>query len=201
MQSYYWAINKNGTTPNSNIYKTFEVINNNKQTITMKIKPLTKQNAKAYQKCRLNALRIEPDAFGADYNIRKEKPLVHFEQRVTYKSNHFIMGAFVKDELIGTVGFYAETMPKLQHRGNIWGVFVYPEHRKKGIARAMFQATLKAVAQLPEVKQIHLGVSENNPPAIQLYKSFGFKTYAIEPRTLFVNDQYINEQLMILMLD
>jgi len=167
----------------------------------MIIKPLTNKNAKAYQKCRLDALRIEPEAFAADYNIRKEKPLSHFEQRVNYKANNFIMGAFVQDELIGTVGFYTETTPKLQHRGNIWGVFVYPEHRQKGIAKAMFQATLKAVEQLPEIKQIHLGVSEHNIAALRLYEWFGFKTYATEPRTLFVNGQYINEHMMILLLD
>jgi len=167
----------------------------------MKIKPLTSKNAQAYQKCRLDALRLEPEAFAADYKIRKEKPLSHFEQRVNYKANYFIMGAFVEDELIGTVGFYAETAPKLQHRGNIWGVFVYPDHRKKGIAKAMFQATLKAVEQLSEIKQLHLGVAEYKTPALRLYKSFGFKTYATEPRTLFVNGQYINEQMMILILD
>jgi len=166
----------------------------------MTIKPLTKQNAQAYQKCRLDALRIEPEAFGADYNIRKEKPLSHFEQRVNYKPNYFIMGAFIENELIGTVGFYAETIPKLQHRGNIWGVFVYPEYRKKGIAKALFESTLKRVEQLPEIKQIHLGVAEHNNPAIRLYESFNFKTYATEPRTMFVNGEYINEQMMILIL-
>lgn len=167
----------------------------------MNIKPLTNKNAQAYQKCRLDALRLEPEAFAADYNIRKEKPIAHFEQRANYQANNFIMGAFVEDELIGTVGFNAEITPKLKHRGNIWGVFVYAEHRHKGIAKAMFQATLKAVKQLPEIKQIHLGVSEHNTSALRLYQSFGFKTYATEPRTLFVNGQYINEQMMILVLD
>lgn len=167
----------------------------------MTVKPLIKANAEAYQKCRLDALRIEPEAFGADYNIRKEKPLSHFEQRANYKPNNFIIGAFIEDELIGTVGFYAETIPKLQHRGNIWGVFVYPEHRQKGVAKAMFQATLKAVMQLPEIKQIHLGVADNNTNALRLYESFDFKTYATEPRTLFVNGQYINEHMMVLILD
>ncbi len=167
----------------------------------MIIKPLTPTNAQAYQKCRLDALRLEPEAFAADYNLRKNKPLAHFEQRVNYKPNYFIMGAFIEDELIGTVGFYAETMPKLKHRSTIWGVFVYEEHRKKGIAKAMFQATLKAVKQLPEIKQIHLGVAEHNLAAIRLYESFGFKTYATEPRTMVVNEQYINENMMILILD
>jgi len=34
-----------------------------------------------------------------------------------------------------------------------------------------------------------------------LYESFGFKTYGTEPRTLFVNGQYINEHLMVLIVD
>jgi len=167
----------------------------------MTIKPLTIQNSSAYQKCRLDALHLEPEAFGADYHTRKEKPLSYFEQRVNYKANNFIMGAFVKDELVGTVGFYGDIGPKLKHRGNIWGVFVYPKYRQKGIAKAMFQATILAVKKLPEVKQIHLGVSEKNTNALSLYQSFGFKTYATEPRTLFVNGRYINEYLMMLILD
>jgi len=167
----------------------------------MTIKLLTANNAKAYQKCRLDALRLEPEAFGADYTIRKEKPLSHFEQRVNYKPNYFIMGAFIQNELIGTIGFYAETIPKLKHRGNIWGVFVYPQHRQKGVAKAIFKATLKEVKKLSEIKQIHLGVGEYNTGAICLYESFGFKTFATEPRSLFVNGQYINEYMMILMLD
>lgn len=167
----------------------------------MIIKPLTKPNAKAYQKCRLDALRLEPEAFAADYDVRKKRPLEHFEQRVNYKPNYFIMGAFIEDKLVGTVGFNAETIPKLKHRGNIWGVFVYPKHRQKGIAKAIFQATLKAVNKLPEIKQLHLGVAEHNTSAIRLYKSFGFKTYATEPRTMFVNGQYINEHMMLLILE
>jgi len=166
----------------------------------MDVKHLTLSNAKAYQKCRLDALRLEPEAFAADFNIRKERPLSHFEQRVNYKANYFIMGAFVEDELVGTVGFNAETIPKLKHRGNIWGVFVYPDSRKQGIAKALFESTLKNVEQLPEIKQIHLGVAEHNIPALRLYESFGFKSYATEPRTLFVNGKYINEKMMILIL-
>ncbi|GAF61906.1 hypothetical protein JCM18903_1947 [Psychrobacter sp. JCM 18903] len=46
------------------------------------------------------------------------------------------------------------------------------------------------------VEQILLTVADDNKPAINFYKNFGFQTYGIEPMALKDNEEYIDEILM-----
>jgi RimJ/RimL family protein N-acetyltransferase len=44
-------------------------------------------------------------------------------------------------------------------------------------------------------------VSEKNPRAQALYRSFGFVRYGVEPRGLCVDGEYADDELMVLFLD
>ncbi|NLN69842.1 MAG: GNAT family N-acetyltransferase [Chloroflexi bacterium] len=57
-------------------------------------------------------------------------------------------------------------------------VAVHPQHRRRGIANKLTQHALKALHQRNE-REVWLQVRDDNPPAIQLYRSFGFTEQAI----------------------
>ncbi len=57
-----------------------------------------------------------------------------------------------------------------------------------------------ARAAQPGLEQIVLAVFSTNQVARRLYESCGFEVYGVEPRALKVDDQYLDEDLMILRL-
>lgn len=40
-----------------------------------------------------------------------------------------VLGAFVADKLVGTLGFYRHRASKANHRASLWGMYVAPEER------------------------------------------------------------------------
>ncbi len=65
---------------------------------------------------------------------------------------------------------------------DIESVYVLEEFRKKGVARELIK---RAIEQLGDIKKFFLEVRESNIPAINLYKSLGFKQISIRKKYYF----------------
>ena len=63
---------------------------------------------------------------------------------------------------------------------DIMNVAVAPEHRRKGIARALLNALQEALAAR-EVHSLTLEVRDSNGPAIALYESLGYIQVGLRP--------------------
>src|SRR5438874_13624156 len=101
----------------------------------MYVRKLTETDAEDFWNIRLRALRDNPQAFGSSYEESVTTPLTNVVRRLRNEStagDNFILGAFEVD-LVGTVGFRREQGIKERHKGMIWGMFVVPEMRGKGI--------------------------------------------------------------------
>ena len=103
---------------------------------------------------------------------------------VNVKSSGFVWEE--KGHIIGNL-----SLIPLQKEGRrvylIANVAVHPEHRRQGIARKLTQHALDDLAAQKE-SQVWLQVRDDNPPAMDLYRSLGFKdqaartTWRIRPR-------------------
>ena len=98
------------------------------------------------------------------------------------------------------VGFYRETALKIQHKGNIVSMYVQPEYRSHGIARALLIEAIDRANRLPDLKQFLLGVMETQTTAKRLYESLGFVVYGREPDAVKIGDEYFDEEFMLLKL-
>jgi ribosomal protein S18 acetylase RimI-like enzyme len=148
---------------------------------------------------RLKALASEPNAFGESVEEHREKSVDLFAQKLKSKAaDNFILGAFDQSRLIGTVGFYREQPAKRRHKGKIWGVFVEPEYRGRGVSRELLKHLLEMVRTLPGLECVLLSVAMTQQPARRLYLSAGFRSFGIEPRALKAEDRYVDEEHMIL---
>ncbi len=70
---------------------------------------------------------------------------------------------------------------------HILNVAVDPNHRRRGVARALLEATLEKGRQ-HKCTLATLEVARSNEPALELYKSFGFRPVGIRPN-YYVDDR------------
>jgi RimJ/RimL family protein N-acetyltransferase len=168
----------------------------------MEIRVLTEADADEFWSLRLRALQDDPEAFGASYEEAVTTPIANVIQRLrdaNMAPDNLILGAFEED-LVGMVGFRREPGDKLRHKAVIWGMYVVPEARGQGIARALLYNVLARAISIADLEQINLSVVTTNGAARRLYLSLGFEVYGLERRALKVNDQYLDEEHMVLFL-
>jgi ribosomal protein S18 acetylase RimI-like enzyme len=168
----------------------------------MKIRVLNEEDAGLFRDLCLEAVDETPSAFCESAAEVLAKSIETFTDHLaSHGRGDFVLGAFDEaNHLIGTVGLYRAPYGKQSHKGTLWGLYVTPHHRQRGIGRALTVAVLEHACNLPGILQINLSVANSNPSAQQLYESLGFKTYGIEPDALNVNGVYTNEIWMQLSL-
>jgi RimJ/RimL family protein N-acetyltransferase len=91
-------------------------------------------------------------------------------------------------------GFYGHDTPKMAHKGMLWGMYVRPEVRGRGLARRLLEAVLAHAAT--EVEILQLAVTTDNAAARALYAGLGFVEYGIERRSLKHAGRYWDDVLM-----
>jgi ribosomal protein S18 acetylase RimI-like enzyme len=168
----------------------------------MHVRKLTEADATEFWQLRLRALRDNPEAFSSSYEESHTIPLVRVMQRLREESiagDNCILGAF-EATLVGMVGFRRHQSIKEQHKSTLWGMYVIPEMRGRGIGKALLSHAIAHATSLAGLVQMHLAVVSTQAAARHLYRSLGFEVYGLEPRALKVGNQYCDEELMVLRL-
>lgn len=164
----------------------------------MPIRLLTASDAEAWWHLRLGALRNDPASFADSAEEHLTKSLDVARERLSGDSaQNFVVGAFENAKLIATAGFYRYSHIKELHKGHIWGVYVRPESRGKGIARALIEEIIRRARAIEGLEQVLL-VASAHLPARKLYEALGFQAYGVEPRSLKIGTEYVDDVLMIL---
>ena len=166
----------------------------------MEIRRLTQADAQAFWNFRLKALQSSPDAFGESVEEHLQKTVDSVARELHSAADNFVVGAFDGSVLLGTAGFYRERQIKQRHKGWIWGVFVDPEHRRRGVARTILARLLEQVRQLADIDCVLLKVATTQRLAKQLYTGLGFRSFGTEPQSLKSGDHYVDEDHMILLM-
>jgi ribosomal protein S18 acetylase RimI-like enzyme len=167
----------------------------------MELRLLTADDAEAFWHLRLEALRNDPASFADSAEEHLKTTVETARERLSKNdpASNFVVGMFEEDKLTATAGFYRYTHNKERHKGHIWGVYVRPESRGKGIASVLMKEIVRRAHELNGLEQITL-VASANFPAQRLYKALGFESYGIEPHSLKIGNEYIDDVLMVLWL-
>ena len=80
----------------------------------------------------------------------------------------------------------------------MWGLYVSPGARGEGLGQALIARTLTEARRLGGVKQVKLELDASNLRARELYESFGFKVWGIEPKGVRIDEVYYDDLHMIL---
>lgn len=107
------------------------------------------------------------------------------------------MGAFEEEDLVGVIGFIRDSGDKSRHKGFIWGMYVVPSSRGRGIGRALFEEALARIDVLPGLRSVRLSVVTSNQVALRLYEKLGFVRYGEEGEALYVDGTFHAEFHMV----
>lgn len=160
------------------------------------IKILREEDWQDWKTIRLEAVRLHPEAFGGAYEDESQNPDDSFKQALV---KNIIFGAYVDGILIGVAGFFIFSMRKMQHRGNLFSMYLKKECRGQHIAGELVAAVIDYAQS--RVQQLHCTVVTTNHAAIALYKKYGFEIYGTEPRSLKIANKYYDEHLMVRLFD
>jgi ribosomal protein S18 acetylase RimI-like enzyme len=169
----------------------------------MNLRILTADDAEAFWHLRLEALRNDSASFADSAEEHQNTTVEMVRERLSAgdPATNFVAGMFQEGKLAGTAGFYRSHYNKERHKGNIWGVYVRPASRGKGVARALMQEIIRRARQMEGIEQILL-VASAHLPARKLYESLGFEAYGLERHSLKIvtetGTEYVDDVLMAL---
>jgi ribosomal protein S18 acetylase RimI-like enzyme len=166
----------------------------------MTIRTLTPTDVKNYRVLRLAALQEQPPAFGTPAAKEEKLAIESVAARLQESEDTYILGAFSDDILVGTIRFARFDEVNEKHRGFMAGLYVKPDWRRRGIARALATEVIIRSRQDAGLRRIHLTVVTAQDAAIQLYKSLGFCIYGTEHEAFSNQGLFYDEHLMDLVL-
>lgn len=170
---------------------------------TLNIRQLQLSELEQYLEHRLQALKDAPQSFGRSYEDEKQRSVEEriLELRSRLSEYNVIFVAEDDGEFLGSTGILRMGGRKIRHIAFIWGVYVRPETRGKGIGRQLLERALEQARQWDGVQQVKLTVVTNNQAALTLYKNLGFKQWGLEPRALIVDGKPLDEAHFVLFLE
>jgi ribosomal protein S18 acetylase RimI-like enzyme len=164
------------------------------------IRPVTRAEAAAWRELRLEALKNHPIAFMSSYEETVKRDLADFAERIPEAGGaDILMGVYVEGALCGCAGFAREPGEKERHKGLMWGVYLRPAFRGRGIGEALIGRILDHARG--QVSLLRCSVTAENSAAADLYRRVGFVDYGVEPRALRYAGRDYDEALLVISFD
>lgn len=159
------------------------------------VRPATLSDAASLRALRLEALQLHPDSFGADLVRELGRDESWWRERLSDPGRGAIFVAPDGEGLAGMAGIRKLEGEKLSHNGMIWGVYVAPSHRARGLASQLVAACLEW-AEAKRLKLVKLAVVATNEAALRCYEGAGFRAYGIDPAVIRYEGLDYDEVLM-----
>lgn len=150
----------------------------------------------AFLHLRREAVASEPFSFAASpEDDHASSPA--FVREALGAPGRAIVGAFDAG-LVGVAGIYRHERRKEAHKATIWGVYVAPAARGRGLGAALVSAAVAVARTWDGVRQVHLIVSARTPNAARVYERLGFVRWGTEPAGLCVDGVDVPDHHMLL---
>ena len=151
---------------------------------------------------RLAALRNAPGAF-----LETEAEVAADEDEVwatraaasTGDGDQLILLALADGRPVGMAGIAREIGQRRRHRATLWGVWLDPAHRGRGVGRQLVSSALDW-AREREVRAVYLEVVENEDPSWSLYGRLGFVRREVDPFGAHVDGHDVALEHLVLVL-
>jgi len=166
---------------------------------TVNIHRLTEADVETYVAIRREMLADAPWSFGSSPGEDAGSDPERVRHRIA-RADSVIMLARVQGEAVGAAGISREERTKRRHIATIWGVFVKPAFRNRGLCTALVRACLDQARGWEGVQVVELAVSQGAPSARRAYENCGFVVWGTEPDALRIDGRSFDEHHMSLRL-
>jgi ribosomal protein S18 acetylase RimI-like enzyme len=153
------------------------------------IKQLPVFSWQEYKHIRLKGLQTDPQAFGSSYKDEVLFPDEKWKKRLEKvgQGQSWVYFAFGPEgKVVGMIGAYRNDEFVKNHKAEIWGVYVLPEARGKGIAKLLIQKIVDILSADLDINTLSLQVNTDQEVAKKLYLGSGFKLK--ETHKIFLGD-------------
>lgn len=139
----------------------------------------------------LHAYQHAVDSFTSTPEERAAEPDAWWINRIAGTNGlTAAFGAFKDQELVAVVAIEYSAKPKTKHKALVVGMYVMPDWRKQGIARALMQTAIGHALARGGITIIQLEVTQGNGAANALYESLGFQAFGVEPMAVLTPGGY-----------
>lgn len=162
----------------------------------MKVARLPEERWQEAKDLRLRALRSDPIAFGSAYEEEEKLPEAEWRRR----THNMLVVISDDNNLVGTITYLFGDRIKTKHIAHIYGVYVTPEFRGKGLGRKLLESALEGISKNEGIVKVQLTVNTKQEAAVRMYTDFGFQIAGQLASELKVGDEYYDELVMEKML-
>jgi RimJ/RimL family protein N-acetyltransferase len=110
-----------------------------------------------------------------------------------------LLAGFVREQIVCVGSLTAPRRERIAHQGEI-ALSVLKAYWGRGIGTRMMQELIAFARGTGKLEVLHLGVRDDNAPALALYEKAGFIRIGVYPRFFKINGAYYDEVLMNLYL-
>lgn len=164
----------------------------------MIISKIDLKDSEKFKGIKLEALKLEPQAFGESYEILIKKKENFWKKYISNRKQVWY-GAFANNELVGIGSIKYVRQKRFSHIAHLSGIYVKQEYRGQGIGRMLFEKRIEEAFLNPKVIKLKLIVNISQTNAINLYKSCGFEIVGEMRKEFKVGENYYNAYLMELL--
>ena len=140
-----------------------------------------------HKELRLGALKTDSQAFLSTYEKEAEHPDEKWQQRLKSANEEITSWMYFAQsdgKLVGMIGCFRDENDLKNHSAQIWGMYVTPAQRGKGIAKSLMSTLLKKLSANKDITKLKLEVNTDQKSAVKLYEHFGFKATETTPLVL-----------------
>lgn len=134
-----------------------------------------------------------------EFKVTPEQERSYLEQMGAQENCLFII-AEDGPEIVGILGFSANTKPRTRHTGE-FGMTVRRDRWGKGVGTRLIEYMIAWARESGIVRKINLRVREDNERGIRLYERMGFVREGVITRDFYVDGRFYSSILMGLQVD
>jgi RimJ/RimL family protein N-acetyltransferase len=166
----------------------------------IEVRQLEGADAEAFSALRRLVTADNPVPMGLTLEEELNRPLQGFRDQLSAPAPNAAFGVFVDGQLRACAALaWTSRFPSSMHKALLWGCFVEPGFRGRGLGRQVVGRALEHARQ-NSIRRVNLTVFLPNHAAVTLYASLGFQPYGLEPEAVCLDGNFHDGQHMTLVL-